>query len=227
MDTVAPFLSGIRALDFTVNAAGPDSTWLLSALGVEVIKVESRIRPDPVRVRLKDRPYLHGSFYEDVNSGKRSVTIDLKTPEGRDTAVELIGKCDLVVDSFRPGVMDRLGLGYEVVHEQFPHVVVASLSATGSSGPLAGLPGYAGVFNVLGGMGGLIGYDDGLPTELRTSIDLRAGAMFAAMMAWALHEARRTGRGSWVDFSAVEAVALLCGEYLTWVSSTAHVGSTS
>jgi crotonobetainyl-CoA:carnitine CoA-transferase CaiB-like acyl-CoA transferase len=209
------FLSGTRILDFTSNVAGPNAVGLLGALGAEVVKVESRLRPDPVRRRLTDRPYLHGSFFEDMNTGKRCISLNMKSDAGRRLASDLVGQCDVLADSFRPGVMDRIGLGFEAVHARYPRVVVASLSATGTSGPLSGMPGYAGIFSAMGGLGGLTGYQDGPPTELRTSIDLRSGAMFAMMLAWSIGEARRTGQGSRVDFSSVEAVALMCGEYLT------------
>ena len=145
MSSDPKLLGGVRVLDFTVNAAGPNATWFLSSLGADVIKVESHGRQDPARQMLKDRPYLHSAFYEDVNTGKRCITLDMKSANGQKLAMDLVGHCDVLVDSFRPGVMDRLGLGYEEVHERFPKVVVASLSATGSNGPLAGLPGYAGV----------------------------------------------------------------------------------
>ncbi len=201
-------------LDFTVNAAGPYAAWLLAALGADVIKVESHSRPDPVRGS-EDRPYIHSNFFEDTNTGKRTVALDLKTAAGREAGLELAVRCDAVMSSFRPGVMDRLGLSSATIIERRPAAVVASFSATGSAGPHAGLPGFAGIFNALGGLGALTGYVDGPPTELRTSIDMRAGAMFSAMIVAALREARLTGVGRAIDFAATEAVALLSGEFLT------------
>jgi crotonobetainyl-CoA:carnitine CoA-transferase CaiB-like acyl-CoA transferase len=187
---------------------------LLAALGADVIKLESHNRADPAR-GLTERPYAHSTFYEDLNGGKRSIAIDLKTDDGRRTALDLAERCDAVVSSFRPGVMTRLGLDGNEILARNPRAVVAYLSATGSDGPYAGLPGFAGVFNALGGLGSLTGYQDGPPTELRTSIDLRSGAMLAMVVTLALLDVQRTGVGRFLDFSAVEVVALLAGEYLS------------
>lgn len=207
-------LSGVQVLDFTVNAAGPYAVWLFAALGARVVKVESHNRPDPAR-GMSDRPYIHSSSYDDCNSNKLSVALDLTNDQDRKLAVKLAERSDAVVSSFRPGVMDRLGLGHEELLGRKPSLVVASMSATGSTGPFAGLPGYASVFNALGGLGSLTGYPGGPPTELRTSIDFRAGAFMSGLIAWSLRDASLTGRGRYIDFAATEAVAFLVGEYLT------------
>jgi crotonobetainyl-CoA:carnitine CoA-transferase CaiB-like acyl-CoA transferase len=206
-------LAGITIIDFTFQAAGPYATMLLAALGAEVIKIESSVRPDPTRGR-ENRPYVHSVFFEDVNLGKKSVTINMKKPAGVAIAGELIGTADAVTDNFRPGVMDRWRLSAAALQQAHPRLVVASLSSTGSQGPLARLPGYAGIFNALGGLGGLTGYPGGPPTEIRTSVDMRAGALFATSILFGLLRAKTSGTGPVIDFSAAEAVATLIGDQI-------------
>jgi benzylsuccinate CoA-transferase BbsF subunit len=211
--TDTALLAGVRVLDFTFQGAGAYASMLLAALGADVLKVESTVRPDPTRGR-ENRPYLRSLLFDDVNLGKRCVSIDMKQPEGLATARRLAQRCDAVVDNFRPGVMTRWGLDFESISPANPTVVSASLSATGSGGPLAALPGYAGIFNALSGLGGLNGYADGPPTELRTSVDMRAGAFFAFAVVQALLAAQLHGRGARIDASATECITALSGEFL-------------
>jgi crotonobetainyl-CoA:carnitine CoA-transferase CaiB-like acyl-CoA transferase len=211
---VTRLLDGVRVVDFTFQAAGAYGAMLLACLGAEVIKVESSVKPDPTRGRIKDRPYQHSVFFEDVNLGKRSVAVNLKRPEGVAVVRRLIGESHAVIDNFRPGVMTRLGLDPDELLAERPSLVCASLSAVGGNGPYARLPGYAGIFNALSGLGEMTGYVGGPPTELRTSVDMRAGAVFATAIVAGLVGARRTGRGGRIDFSAAEGISLLCGDSL-------------
>jgi crotonobetainyl-CoA:carnitine CoA-transferase CaiB-like acyl-CoA transferase len=206
-------IAGTRILDFTFQGAGAYASMLLAALGADVIKVESSQRPDPTRGR-ENRPYLRSLLFDDVNVGKRGISLDMKTDEGRHVARRLAEQCDAVVDNFRPGVMQRWGMDFETISVANPRMVSASLSAMGSGGPLAELPGYAGIFNALSGLGGLNGYADGPPTELRTSVDMRAGAFFAFSVVQGLLAARMSGAGSRIDVSATECITALTGEYL-------------
>lgn len=227
---VTKLLAGVRIVDFTFQAAGAYGAMLLAGLGAEVIKIESSVRPDPTRGRIKDRPYQHSVFYEDVNLGKRSVAVNLKRPEGVEVVRRLIAKSHATMDNFRPGVLTRLGLDPDELIAKHPHLVAASLSAVGSTGPYRKLPGYAGIFNALSGFGQMTGYIDGPPTELRTSMDMRAGAVFALAVVAGLVGARRTGRGGRVDFSASEAAAMLAGdslsEYTLAGRAPEHLGNT-
>ena len=207
-------LAGVRVVDFTFQAAGAHGAMLLAGLGAEVIKVESAVRPDPTRGRIKDRPYQHSVFFEDVNLGKLSIAVNLKRPEGVAVVRRLIDRSQATVDNFRPGVLARLGLDPDRLVAERPDLVCASLSAAGGTGPLAGLPGYAGIFNALSGFGELTGYAGGPPTELRTSMDMRAGAVLAMAVVAGLVGAKRTGRGGRIDFSAAEAISMLCGDSL-------------
>lgn len=210
-DAPVRYLAGIRVLDFTFQAAGAYATMLLGSLGAQVIKIESATRPDPTRQRV-NRPYIHSVFYEDVNLDKQAIAINMKHSEGQELAKRLAGKSHAVVDCYRPGVMQKWGMGHAELRERHPHLTTASLTAAGQSGPYARLPGYAGIFNALSGAGSLTGYDGGPPTEFRTSMDMRAGSLFAMSIAQGLLHYTRTGEGLAIDFSASEAASLSVGD---------------
>ena len=216
-DEPVRYLAGIRVLDFTFQAAGAYAAMLLGSLGAQVIKVESASRPDPTRQRV-NRPYIHSVFYEDVNLDKQAITINMKSPEGQELAKRLAGESHVVADCYRPGVMQKWGMGHADLRERYPHLVTASLTAAGQDGPYARLPGYAGIFNALSGAGNLTGYPDGPPTEFRTSMDMRAGALFAMAIAQGLLHAKRTGQGRSIDFSASEAGSTSVGDSIVEAS---------
>ena len=117
----------------------------------------------------------------------------------------------MLVENFRTGVLDRMGIGYEALRRRNPTIIVASSSAFGGSGPESAYPGYASVFNASGGLGSLTGYEDGPPAELRDSIDLRVGAALAYAVLCAIWRREHTGEGQYVDHSSVEAIAALAG----------------
>lgn len=211
------YLAGIRVLDFTFQAAGAYAAMLLGSLGAQVIKVESASRPDPTRQRV-NRPYIHSVFFEDVNLDKQAITINMKSPEGQELAKRLAGESHVVADNYRPGVMQKWGMGHAQLREHYPHLVTASLTAAGQDGPYARLPGYAGIFNALSGAGNLTGYPDGPPTEFRTSMDMRGGALFALAIAQGLLQAKRTGQGRSIDFSASEAGSTSVGDSIVEAS---------
>ena len=143
-------LSGVRVADFSVHAAGPFAGMILASLGADVIKVESAARLDITR-----RPHaMYGkppSSFEQVNAGKRSVTLNLKEPRALELAYDLVRISDVVLENFRPGVMDRLGLGYPQLREIKPDLIMVSLSSNGQTGPEARYAGYAPMFAALGG----------------------------------------------------------------------------
>ncbi|WP_199183785.1 CoA transferase [Novosphingobium sp. HII-3] len=156
-------LEGIRIADFTVHNAGPFCTHLLSQLGAEVIKVESAMRPDAFR---KPHP-VYGregpATFDQVASNKLSVRMNLKKPEGVALARRLVAASDVAAESFRPGVMARLGLGYDALKSVREDIVLLSISSSGQSGPDAHFAGYAPLFGAWGGLGELTGYADGPP----------------------------------------------------------------
>ena len=188
-------LAGVRVADFSVHAAGPFAGMILASLGADVIKIESAARLDITR-----RPHaMYGkppSSFEQVNASKRSVTLNLKESRALELAYDLVRISDVVLENFRPGVMDRLGLGYPQLREIKPDVIMVSLSSNGQTGPEARYAGYAPMFAALGGLGYLTGYPDGPPVELRHAMDHTGGMMaaFSAVAALCAHRNHQVGQ---------------------------------
>lgn len=202
-------LQGVRVVDFSWAAAGPFCTMLVALMGAEVIRIESRKRPDMMR-----RSQVAGSRFHDLNLHKRSLTLDLSQPQGVELAKRLIRVSDAVVQNFRPGVMERLGLDYLTLSQLQPSLIMASLSACGATGPLRHYAGYAATFASLSGLSHATGYPDGPPTEYRISIDLSVGATVAFALLAALNHCQRTGRGQHIDISAWESTSFLIGDVI-------------
>ncbi len=200
MDAPSGPLQGIRVADFSVHAAGPFAGVMLAEMGADVIKVESAARLDITR-----RPHaMYGkppSSFEQVNANKRSVTLNLKEPRAVELALELVRISDLVLENFRPGVMDRLGLGYPRLREIKPDIILVSLSSNGQTGPESRYAGYAPMFAALGGLGHLTGYPDAPPVELRHAMDHTGGLMAAFGALAALCSKHAHDLGQQVDVS--------------------------
>lgn len=205
-------LQGLRIADFTVHAAGPFCTHMLSQLGAECIKVESALRPDIFRKPHPVYGRMGPASFDQVASNKLSVRINLKAPRGIALAKRLVAVSQMACESFRPGVMERLGLGYSVLREVKPDLVMVSVSSSGQTGPDAHFAGYAPLFGAWGALGFMTGHADGPPVEMRHVMDHSVG-MTAAMAALAaVYRLRRTGVGSHVDVSAREVASALAGE---------------
>ena len=207
-------LCGIRIADFTVHNAGPFCTHLLSQLGAEVIKVESLVRPDAFR-----RPHpVYGRMgpatFDQVASNKLSVRINLKQAQGGALARRLVAISDIAAESFRPGVIGRLGLGYAALREVKRDIVMLSVSSSGQSGPDSHFAGYAPLFGAWGGLSELSGFADGPPVEMRHVMDHTVGMNAAVAVMAALHHRRATGQGSHIDVAAREVASSLIGEAL-------------
>ena len=207
-------LTGIRIADFTVHNAGPFATHLLAQLGAEVIKVESAMRPDAFRKPHPVYGRMGPATFDQVSAGKRSVRINLKKPEGAALAKRLVALSDIAAESFRPGVMARLGLGYAALREARPDLVMLSISSSGQTGPDAHFAGYAPLFGAWGGLGQMTGYPDGPPVEMRHVMDHTVGMNAAVAVLAALHHRAATGEGALVDVSARAVAASLLGEAL-------------
>lgn len=199
------FLSHIRVVDFTTNLAGPYGTRFLSMLGAEVIRVEHRKRLDVLRRRSE-------SDFNATNLGKMSITINLKLEKGLELAKKLIEISDVVVESFRPGLMEDLGLGYEVIRSVKPEIVMVSLSGFGATGPERHFASWASIFASMSGVSYITGYPDSIPTEFRGTFDTRAGQMVAFAVMVGLVHRRKTGHGQYVDISAIESQICSIGE---------------
>ncbi len=207
-------LTGIRIADFTVHNAGPFCTHLLSQLGAQVIKIESAMRPDAFRKPHPVYGRMGPATFDQVASTKLSVRINLKKAEGVALAKRLVAVADVAAESFRPGVMDRLGLGYAALREVKPDIVMLAVSSSGQTGPDSHFAGYAPLFGAWGGLGELTGYPDGPPVEMRHVMDHTVGMNSAVAVMAALHRRRATGQGALVDVSAREVASSLLGEAL-------------
>jgi len=207
-------LAGIRIADFTVHNAGPFCTHLLSQLGAEVIKIESAMRPDAFRKPHPVYGRMGPATFDQVASTKLSVRINLKKPEGAELARKIVAISDIAAESFRPGVMGRLGLGFDALKAVKPDLVMLSVSSSGQSGPDSHFAGYAPLFGAWGGLGELTGYEDGPPVEIRHVMDHTVGMNAAFAVMAALHGRRTTGEGCHVDVAAREVAASLIGEAL-------------
>ena len=193
-------LSGVRVADFSVHAAGPFAGLMLAELGAQVIKIESSARLDITR-RTHTMYGKPPSSFEQINANKLSACLNLKEPRAVELALELVTVSDLVLENFRPGVMDRLGIGYVSLRQAKPDILLVSLSSNGQTGPERNYAGYAPMFAALGGLGHLTGYSDGPPVEIRHGMDHTGGMLAAFTAVAALCAKRGADLGQHVDVS--------------------------
>ena len=213
---MADMLSGVKVLDFTSNAAGPCSTSMMADYGAEVIKIERPKTGNDERTYgiQVDGVSLLGAW---LNRGKKSVTMNLKNPKSIEILKKMIKDCDILVESARPGVMDRLGLGYEEVHKINPKIVYCSVSAFGQDGPYSRKPGYDLIAQAMSGIMDLCGEKDGAPVKSGTTLSDYVGAINAfGSIVTALRYAEKTGVGQHIDVSLLMTMIYLNGavEYL-------------
>ncbi len=213
-------LRGVRVADFTLHAAGPFCAHMLSLLGAECIKIETAGRPDIFRKPHPVYGRMGAATFDQVASNKLSVQLDLKQPRGVELAKRLVAVSDIVVESFRPGVMDRLGLNYEALKAVKPGIVMASVSASGQTGPERGYAGYAPLFGAAGGLGSLTGHEDGPPTEIRHVMDHSTGLNAAMAVLAAYLRKKRTGAGQYVDVAARDVACGFIGDALLRFAAT-------
>jgi crotonobetainyl-CoA:carnitine CoA-transferase CaiB-like acyl-CoA transferase len=197
-------LAGVRILDFTWAVAGPTATMQAASLGADVIKVETSLRLDVLR--------RSEHFAATTNRQKRAVTLNLRHPLAVELVKRLAAVSDVVAESFRPGVMDRLGLGYQALRQVNDDIIMLSSSMAGQQGPYSRFAGYAPMFVALSGLGDMTGYADGPPTQIRVGGDVIVGVHggFALLAALVHHQA--TGEGGHIDLSSIEAQSNLIGD---------------
>jgi benzylsuccinate CoA-transferase BbsF subunit len=211
-------LSGVRIIDFTRYAAGPQITLLLAHMGAEIIKVETMVDLD--HFRRQESAVVWGSdkaavdCFNSLNVNKMSITLNLKTPRGVELAKRLIRICDVAVDNYKVGVMDRLGLGYPVLKKIKPDIIMLSASSHGAIGPESSYIAYAVTMGALSGASEVTGYEGGPPAVMRSSADLRPGTAAAFAILAALNYRQETGEGQFIDFSAREAISCGIGELI-------------
>lgn len=197
-------LDGIRVLDLTRVLAGPYCTMLLADLGAEVIKVEMPVLGDDAR---HFGPYQKGvsTYFMSLNRNKYSVTLNLKSDTGKDILREMVKQVDVLVENFKPGTLDRLGLGYESLKEINPSLIYAASTGFGQTGPYRERPAYDGVVQAMGGIMSITGERGGKPTRVGTSIgDIAAGIFTAIGILSALYYRNKTGQGQMVDVSMLD-----------------------
>ena len=158
-------LRGIRVIDLSHQAAGPWCTTLLGDMGADVWKIEKPGRGDSIRYARGADPKIGSYNFWGLNRNKRSVAVDIKLPAGAQLIKEMAATADVLVENFRPGVIDRLGLGYEALRSVNPRLIYASITAFGNRGPMAQQPGMDLILQATGGMMGLTGFPDGPPAK--------------------------------------------------------------
>ena len=203
-------LHGLTILDLSRVLSGPYCTMLAADMGARVIKIEHPESGDDTRAW--GPPFLKGesSYFLSINRNKESVAIDFKKPEGRDLIRSLAARADIVVENFRPGTLDRAGLGYAELSARNPKLIWVSISGYGQNGPRRDEPGYDAVAQAEGGLTSITGEPDGSPVRLGVAIADIAAGMFAFQgLLLALISRGTTGRGQLVDVSLLDSVAAL------------------
>ncbi len=221
-------LEGVRVLDFTSAWAGPMATRCLAFLGAEVIKIEGPNRLDSWRdtvrgveagrypnLQLGDRPYNRSSRFNSQNHDKLDLVVDLKHPQARGLMLRLARECDVVIDNFSPGVLRRLGLGYEDFRAARPDIVMVEMPAYGNTGPEAENVAFGPNMEAMAGMASMMGYGDGVPvTTSGAYLDPIGGLHGAGAVLTALLHRQRTGQGQYVEVPQRETAMQTIGELL-------------
>jgi len=209
-------LQGIRVLDLTRMNGGPMCTMLLAELGAEVIKIETPGAGDGVRNLAPQTEGQESYPFVILNRGKRGITLDLDSEEGRRISRELAGKCDILIENFTPGVAEKLGLAYGQLKPDHPGLIYASISGFGQTGPLRSLVAFDTIIQAMGGLISINGQPDSPPTKVGPAIADFLGGIFAAVaILAALHHRSETGRGQWIDMSMQDCVwAITAIQYL-------------
>jgi crotonobetainyl-CoA:carnitine CoA-transferase CaiB-like acyl-CoA transferase len=204
-------LQGIRVLDFTRVLAGPSASLALADLGAEVLKVEPPGTGDETRLFPPFRENV-SHYFLSVNRGKKSLVVDLKTAAGVALAKDLAAKCDILIENYRPGVMDRLGLGYAALSAANPGLIYCAISGFGMTGPLRDLPSFDIVLQALSGALSVNGEAGRAPTKLGIPLgDLVGGINGPMGILAALYERSRTGRGRLIDVSLLDGLIGMLG----------------
>jgi formyl-CoA transferase len=203
-------LSGIRVVDITNNQAGPSCGQMLAWFGADVVKVEEPNGGDIARRNMRDRPDADSLFFLSFNANKRSLTLNLKTPQGKDVFRRLLATADVLLENFGPGALDRLGFGYSTLRSEYPRLVYASIKGFGSYGPHADYKSYEPIAQAMGGAMSVTGFADGPPTYTWASIgDSGTGMHCVIGILAALMQRHATGEGQHVEVSMQDAVVNL------------------
>lgn len=217
---MTPVLQGLRVLDLTHVLAGPFAGYQLAVLGAEVIKIEPPAEPDQARFQGSD-PALNdiglGTAFLSQGSNKKAVTLNLKTEQGREVLLKLVETADVFVENYRPGALDKLGLGYQDLAAVNPRLVYCSISAFGSSGPKKELTAYDGVIQAYSGMMAMTGMPGSEPVKCGAPVvDYATGTTAAmAILAALLQRAQQGGHGQLVEVAMSDVAMVLCSSHIT------------
>ena len=193
-------LEGLKVLDLTRVLAGPWATMSLSDLGAEVWKIENIKGGDDTRAWSVPNDKGVSNYYLCANRGKHSIALDLKSPQGKQIILDLAAKADVVVENFRAGTVDRLGIGYEDLRRINPGIVYCSISGYGQTGPERTRPGYDFIMQAESGLMSITGATDGPPNRLGVAFtDVVAGMVATQSILSALYQRRDTGLGQYID----------------------------
>jgi formyl-CoA transferase len=204
-------LAGIKVIDFTGVQAGPACTQMLAWFGADVLKVERTTGGDVTRNQLRDIPDLDALYFTMLNSNKRSLAINTKTPQGREVMEKLIRGADILVENFAPGAMDRMGLGWETISEWNPRLIFGSVKGFNDDSRFSDLKTYENVAQSAGGGASTTGFWDGPPTISGAALgDSNTGYHLLIGILTALIDRNRTGKGQRVSVSMQDAVLNLC-----------------
>ena len=203
-------LEGTKVLSFGRMLSGPFATMILSDLGAEVVKIEAPKMGDLARFA---GPFVEkvSSYFLSINRGKKSITVDLKREGASKVVFDLVKIADILLENFRPGVMERLGFGYDAVREVNPRIIYASLSGFGQDGPYAQRPAFDMIAQGMGGVMSITGEPGRPPVRLGTSMgDIGASLFTCISILAALHEREKSGQGQWIDVAMLDSQVALC-----------------
>ncbi len=203
-------LKGIRILDMTHVQAGPTCSQLLAWMGADVIKFEPP-QGDATRGQLRDIPGQDSLYFTMLNCNKRSITVNMKSAEGKSVFVDLLNECDIIMENFGPGVLDRLGFTWEKIHQINPRIIMGSIKGFGSTGPYAEFKAYENVAQAMGGAMSTTGTPDGPPFVTGAQIgDSGTGLHLAIGLLAALQHRHNSGKGQYVEVAMMDGVMNLC-----------------
>jgi CoA:oxalate CoA-transferase len=225
--TIRGPLSGIKIIDLTRVLAGPYCTMVLADLGARVIKVETPAGGDDAR---HFGPFIETSdggksaYFMSLNRGKESIALNLKDFDDKETFTELLATADIIVENYRPGTMEKLGLGWDVLHEKFPQLIYAAASGFGHTGPYSKRAAYDLVVQAMGGVMSLTGQPGGEPTRVGSSIgDMTAGMFTAIGINAALFYREKTGEGQKIDVAMLDSQVAILENAIARYSATGEV----
>ena len=213
-------LTGLKVIDLTRVLSGPFATMWMATMGAEVIKVEN---PGDTDVTRTYHPGINGksAYFPTVNHNKKAITLNLKATEGKELLRALVKDADVVIENFRPGVMDKLGLGYEELAKINPGIIYASISGYGTYGPYSQRPGYDVTAQAMSGLMFLTGFPDAPPTRVGSSFgDTTAGVNIVLAILAALYDRSHTGLGQKVETSLVDSlISLSTQDYIRYFAA--------